>query len=71
LVKVAAQHENLSYDSGARPDYVDLIIVANLQSAKNKGKLENAGNLAAIPSFAKLGLADGFDSIDMEVAAGF
>lgn len=71
LVKVAAQHENLAYDSGARADYVDLIIVANLQSAKNKDKLEQAGDLSAIPAFVKLGLSDGIDSIDMEVAAGF
>ncbi len=71
LVKVAAEHENLKYDSGSRPDYVDLIIVANLQSARNKGKLEQAGNLANIPAFVKLGLSEGFDSIDMEAAANF
>lgn len=71
LVKVAGEHENLKYDSGARADYVDLIIVANLQSAKNKGKLDEAGELSAIPAFVKLGMTDGFDNIDMEAAASF
>jgi putative nucleotidyltransferase with HDIG domain len=71
LVKVAAEHENLQYDSGPRADYVDLIIVANLQSSRNKAKLEQLGNLANIPAFVKLGLVEGFDSIDMGVAAGF
>lgn len=71
LIKVAGEHENLQYDSGERADYVDLIIVANLQSTRNKHRLEQAGALANIPAFAKLGLSEGFDSIDMEVAASF
>jgi HD-like signal output (HDOD) protein len=71
LVKVASEHENLNYDSGSRPDYVDLIIVANLQSNKNRDRLEQAGDLSRIPAFAKLGLSNGMGSVDLEMAASF
>lgn len=64
LINVPREHENLDYDNGDKPDYVDLIIAANLQSDRNKGRLPK--NLEAVPAFRKLGLHEGFEEIDME-----
>lgn len=64
LIKVPREHENLDYNNSDKPDYVDLIIVANLQSDRNKGDMPK--NLDAIPAFRKLGLDQGFEEIDME-----
>jgi HD-like signal output (HDOD) protein len=61
---VPREHENLMYDSSDKPDYVDLIIVANLQSEKNHGRMPR--DLNTIPAFRKLGLTEGFEVIDME-----
>lgn len=67
LINVAREHENLEYNSGGQPDYVDLIIVANLQSERNHGRLP--ADLASIPAFVKLGLEGGIEEIDMEELA--
>lgn len=64
LINVPREHENLMYDGSDKPDYVDLIIVANLQSERNKGRIPK--NLNSIPAYRKLGMSEGFEEIDME-----
>lgn len=65
LVAVAREHENLMYDESTKPDYVDLIIVANLQSERNRARLPK--ELKTIPAFRKLGMHENFEVIDMEL----
>jgi HD-like signal output (HDOD) protein len=65
LIMVPREHENLMYESMGKPDYVDLIIVANMQSERNHGRLPN--NLKTIPAYRKLGLDQGFDTIDIKL----
>lgn len=65
LTLVPREHENLAYESMDKPDYVDLIIVANLQSDRNRGRLP--ADLKTIPAFRKLGLEDSFELVDMEL----
>ncbi|MCK4743557.1 MAG: HDOD domain-containing protein [Sulfuriflexus sp.] len=56
LVDVAAQHENLEYDSGDKIDYVDLVQVANIQAHQgNNHPLANV-DVSKIPSCIKLGM---------------
>ena len=56
LVAVGALHEDLQYDHDGPPDYVDLIIVANLLSDHKQGDLQQIKNLKAIPAFDKFGI---------------
>jgi len=56
LIAVAAHHENLQYESEGLPDYVDLIITANLLSDHKQHDLREIKNLKAIPAFNKLGI---------------
>ncbi len=65
LVMVPREHENLQYDSSDKPDYVDLIIAANLQSDRNRGRMP--ANLNSVPAFRKLGLDENFEMIDMDL----
>ncbi len=55
LVTVAAEHENLAYDSGDKADYTDLVIVANLHS--HVGNSERpAVDWSEVGAFEKLDL---------------
>jgi len=56
LIDVAAQHENLEYDSGHTINYVDLVQVANIQA--HIGSNHPLGNpeLNNVPSCIKLGM---------------
>ncbi len=56
ILAVAAHHENLQYESEGPPDYVDLIIVANMMSDHKKTEFHEIKNLKAIPAFNKLGI---------------
>ncbi len=64
LIDVAAQHENLEYDSGDKIDYVDLVQVANIQA--HLGSNHPLGNidLSKIPSCIKLGMTG--EEVDIE-----
>lgn len=64
LICVTREHENLQYQGGAKPDYVDLIIVANLRSDHKNAALARL-DLSAIPAFNKLGL---LEVIELETA---
>ncbi len=56
LIAVAAEHENLDYDSANGPDLVDLVQVANLQSYFNTDKALTQEQLASVKAFGKLGI---------------
>ena len=69
LVNVPREHENLDYESNGDPDYVDLIIVANLQCERNHGRAP--ADLESISAFRKLGVGSDFEAVGMElVSAG-
>jgi putative nucleotidyltransferase with HDIG domain len=64
IIMAVKHHEDLMFDSGAKPDYVDLLIVANLQSSDNAARLAAIPDMSVIPAFAKLGLGE-IEVIDM------
>lgn len=66
LVEVADQHENLSYDSAPGPDYVDVVIVANLQSHIGTDHPLASADWSQIPAFAKLGLSHDVNVVDLD-----
>jgi putative nucleotidyltransferase with HDIG domain len=68
LVAVAASHDDLAYDSAA-PDYVDVVIVANLQSYLDTDHPLAAQAWGEVPAFAKLGLSTDVSMIDIADAA--
>jgi HD-like signal output (HDOD) protein len=64
IILAIQKHEDLLYDSGAKPDYADLLIVANLQSSDNAAQLAAIADVSVIPAFAKFGLGE-MEVIDM------
>ena len=57
LVQVAAEHENLTRDPGPKPDYTDVVMVANLHSYMGQTNNKYSGaDWNDIPAFDKLGL---------------
>jgi putative nucleotidyltransferase with HDIG domain len=68
LVKVPAEHENLSRDS-AQTDYVDVVTVANLQSYMGSDHPLAKADWSQVPAFAKLGLSPEVNVIEMEETA--
>jgi putative nucleotidyltransferase with HDIG domain len=65
LIAAAEQHENMAYDSPAT-DFVDVVIVANLQSYLGSGHRLADQDLSQVPAFAKLGLSPDVSVIDMD-----
>jgi len=66
LIAVAEHHEDLQRNHEGAADYVDLIIVANLQSHMGtEHRLANA-SFSEVPAFAKLGLDTEVSVVDME-----
>lgn len=68
LVKVAAEAQNLSYDSGPQADYVDVVIVARLQ-ALPADKVGDMANWINVPAFLKVGLDPEVEMIEIEGVA--
>jgi HD-like signal output (HDOD) protein len=66
LVDVAAHCRDLSYDSGTRADYVDVVLVARLELAQ-KGPSDQ--ELTSIKAFQKLDLEQGVQVIELEGVA--
>jgi len=64
LIKVAAEHENLSYNSGNDIDYVDIVQVANIQAHMGSGHPLSSIELGSIPSCVKLGMTG--DEVDID-----
>ncbi len=68
LIKVAAESQNLSYDSGPQADYVDVVIVARLQ-ALPADKVGDMANWINVPAFLKVGLDPEVELIEIEGVA--
>ena len=66
LVNVAAQHENLQRDPGTEIDYVDVVIVANLQSYIGTSHPYNDLDWSSIPAFQRLGIEPEINIVDIE-----
>lgn len=66
IVAVAAEHENLKRDSGSVIDYVDVVMVANLQSHLGTDSPHAHVNLSEVPAFAKMGLDPDVSVVDIE-----
>lgn len=71
LILVATEHENKQYDSKDGPDYVDLVIVAGLQSDTNQDDDVEEEDWSLIPAFSKLGLSAEVEIIDVADSADF
>lgn len=68
LVKVPAEHENLTRNSEAT-DYVDVVTVANLQSYMGSDHPLAQMDWSTIPAFSKLGLNPEINVVEMEETA--
>lgn len=66
LVAVAEEHENLSRNSKGGPDYVDIVIVANLQSLIDTNHQHTDVDWSKVPAFEKLGLQADVSVVDMD-----
>ena len=68
LVKVAAQHENLDRDPGddEEVDYVDVVIVANLQSYIGTNHPYTKMDWTTIPAFHRIGIEPEINIVDIE-----
>lgn len=69
IVAVAAEHENLKRDSGSVIDYVDVVMVANLQSYIGTDSPKARVNLSQVPAFVKMGLDPEVSVVDIEGVA--
>ena len=66
LISVAEEHENLAHDSRNGVDYVDVVIVANLQSLVDTNHPHTQQDWSNVPAFEKLGLQPDVNIIDMD-----
>ncbi len=66
LITVAAEHENLSWDSENGPDLIDVVLVANIQSYESTRKERAASKLEGVKSFKKLGLDAGITVVELD-----
>lgn len=66
LIAVAEDHEDLSRDSENGPDYVDVVIVANLQSLIDSNHRHTKVDWSTVPAFSKLGLQADVSVVDMD-----
>ena len=62
LIYVPSQYLNFKRNVEGKPDYVDVVMVANLQSHLNKEHPYNDLDWSSIPAFQKLGLDADVDS---------
>lgn len=65
IIDVAAHHDNINYDSNTT-DYVDVVIVANLQSYLGSSHLLNDIDWSTVPAFQKLGMDTDVNVVNME-----
>ncbi|MCK4865257.1 MAG: HDOD domain-containing protein [Gammaproteobacteria bacterium] len=66
LIAVAEQHEDLEHNSENGPDYVDVVIVANLQSLIDSNHRHTKIDWNTVPAFSKLGLQADVSVVDMD-----
>lgn len=65
IIDVAAHHDSINYDSNTT-DYVDVVIVANLQSYLGTSHLMNDVDWKTVPAFKKLGMDTDVNVVNME-----
>ena len=58
IIAVAAEHEDLTRDSGEQVDYVDIVQAANIQSYFGKSHPLATIDFNSVPSLVKLGLTE-------------
>lgn len=68
LVKVAAEHENLGRRHKGPPDYVDIVIVANMQDAYGTDRAYAQVDWNTVPAFEQLGMETDVSAVDMDEA---
>lgn len=66
LTAVAAQHENFERSASGPPDYVDLVMVANLQSYIGSEHPHTQLDWSTIPAFARIGIPADINVIEIE-----
>lgn len=66
LIDVAAQHENLDRNPETEVDYVDVVIVANLQSYIGSNHPHTKLDWKNIPAFQRIGIEPEINVIDIE-----
>jgi HD-like signal output (HDOD) protein len=69
LTRVPANFLDLHYEGGAHADYVDVVIVARLQTLMGQEHPVNEVDWNTIPAFAKVGLEPEIQIIDIEGVA--
>lgn len=69
LIKVVEHYNDLAYDGGPKADYVDVVMVARLQSLTEEQLQETEINWSNILSFHKLGLEPEMEIVDIEGVA--
>ncbi|MCU7840725.1 MAG: HDOD domain-containing protein [Candidatus Thiodiazotropha sp. (ex Troendleina suluensis)] len=69
LIKVPANFLNLEYVSEGDADYVDIVLVARLESLMNTDHTTDTTAWSQIPSFAKLGVEPEINIIEIEGVA--
>lgn len=67
IIAVAAEHEDITRNHAGDADYVDLVIVANLESYLGTNHQHSQVDLTTVPAFGKLGLEpDETEIVDVE-----
>ncbi|MES9896338.1 MAG: HDOD domain-containing protein [Candidatus Thiodiazotropha endolucinida] len=69
LIRVPANFLNLDYTSEGEMDYVDIVLVARLESQMNNDGPIDATSLSQIPAFVKVGLEPEVNIIEIEGVA--
>ncbi len=62
LIQVAENYQNMDYDGGPEADYVDVILVARLQTLSNA----NLADWSQVKSFQKVGIEPEVEMIEIE-----
>lgn len=69
LAPVPVEHENIFRDNSPAPDYVDIVIVANLQSHFGTDHYLSTVDWGEVPAFQKLGLDVDVQVVEIEGVA--
>jgi HD-like signal output (HDOD) protein len=69
LIDVPANFLNLQYDSNNDGDYVDVVLVARLQTLMNSERGVDTSEWSQVPSFGKLGMEPEVNLIEIEGVA--
>ena len=69
MIAVAAEHENITRSHAGPADYLDLVIVANLESYVGSNHSHSKVDFNTVPAFSKLGLEPDVNVVDIEGAS--